>query len=452
MSDSPVPTGNIEPQKNIEITANGNYEVVPDDHYRGIAKVGINVFVDESGQYASGYTSGYTDGYASGTTDGYNSGYNEGEEAQKNKLSAVTITENGQYNRPDGYSAVTVNVSAPVMQNKNISATTNGTFSVTADQGYDGLNVVNVDVNVTGGSPYLITKEYNLPVSPTIKATDDFNKVEFGVIFGKYLSEDSDTFAEVCGLKFCVTSFSLWVEYDGQEIDLYYYIDSGTTYPITIDTYNDRVRVNGEYMDDGSRSTWSGQAKIGNSGMTMNLSYFNYYTSSGVDNTFVTDIVDSGISFSNKQLKPALEEKIVRTSATAFTISPSANVYGISGVTVYCDPPIVPSWKNYQDDTFKYVREDCTNDGTYMCHIIDFDLSKYGAVDIVNGEITGATYQNMYQISNGHWYGTPTYNNVTYWLECWVDNGKLYWFCPNAIISRLDAYETGSNRQGWYLP
>ena len=84
--------------------------------------------------YESGYTSGYTDGInaCSGSCegiweDGYDSGYTDGQESvdctdyylsgktdgiaeQKAKLSSTTITENGTYTRPDGFSAVTVDV------------------------------------------------------------------------------------------------------------------------------------------------------------------------------------------------------------------------------------------------------------------------------------------------------------------------------------------------------
>lgn len=78
------------------------------------------------GDYASGYTDGFEHGYESGSTDGFNKGYEsgstdgfqeghtsgvtDGENAQKAKLSAITITENGNYTRGDGYSAITVSV------------------------------------------------------------------------------------------------------------------------------------------------------------------------------------------------------------------------------------------------------------------------------------------------------------------------------------------------------
>lgn len=61
--------------------------------------------------YESGYTSGYTDGQESvDCTDYYLSGKTDGIAEQKAKLSSTTITENGTYTRPDGFSAVTVDV------------------------------------------------------------------------------------------------------------------------------------------------------------------------------------------------------------------------------------------------------------------------------------------------------------------------------------------------------
>lgn len=89
---------------------------------------------DVEDAYESGYTSGYTDGInaCSGSCegiweDGYDSGYTDGQESvdctdyylsgktdgiaeQKAKLSSTAITENGTYTRPDGFSAVTVDV------------------------------------------------------------------------------------------------------------------------------------------------------------------------------------------------------------------------------------------------------------------------------------------------------------------------------------------------------
>lgn len=60
--------------------------------------------------YESGSTSGYEEGYASGSTDGYNSGHTDGEAEQKAKLTSTSITENNIYTREDGWNYVTVNV------------------------------------------------------------------------------------------------------------------------------------------------------------------------------------------------------------------------------------------------------------------------------------------------------------------------------------------------------
>lgn len=87
-------------------------------HFRedGFSTVSVNVpqtgYTPEQMEeaYQSGYTSGSTDGYASGSTDGYNSGYTEGETAQKAKMVATAITQNGMYAREDGFLSVSVNV------------------------------------------------------------------------------------------------------------------------------------------------------------------------------------------------------------------------------------------------------------------------------------------------------------------------------------------------------
>ena len=78
----------------------------------------------------------------------YQSGYTSGETHQKALLSAITITQNGSYERENGYSAVTVNVAGQEPSLQTLSVTANGEYF--PEQGYDGFS--SVDVNVPTGS------------------------------------------------------------------------------------------------------------------------------------------------------------------------------------------------------------------------------------------------------------------------------------------------------------
>lgn len=65
----------------------------------------------------------------------------------------LEITENGQYDVEDYQMAdVDVPSSEPTLQSKDVTITENGTTTVTADTGYDGLSDVDVTVNVQGGT------------------------------------------------------------------------------------------------------------------------------------------------------------------------------------------------------------------------------------------------------------------------------------------------------------
>ena len=108
-------------------------------------------------------------------------------------------------------------------------------------------------------------------------------------------------------------------------------------------------------------------------------------------------------------------------------------------------------WFNYSDGNFTLVREDCTNDGDYLCHFgpeIEGSRSFKG-LQCANGEIdTTYTGWGMNHVGNGHMVGsTVDANGVTYWAHAWSEGGKLYWEL-NTPVMDLDAYGTGSNKEG----
>lgn len=146
--------------KTVEITENGEYSILPDGDFTALKEVIVNVDVRCSGScteeqlmeyYNSGYTDGYNDGLADCGSD-YEQGYTDGIAAQKAKLTSIYVNENGQYNKTNGYSAVTVDVpqtGATIHnQDKSIKFTSNTTTAITFDSGYTGLRNVNIIVDV----------------------------------------------------------------------------------------------------------------------------------------------------------------------------------------------------------------------------------------------------------------------------------------------------------------
>ena len=108
-------------EKNITVSKDVTV-VQPDSDYDGITKVTVNAT-----QY--------------GQTK-----YNDGAKAQKDKLTNLSVTSNGTYNRADGWNEINVNVPSQTLnlQEKNITLTKD-IETVTPSTGYDGLTKVSID-------------------------------------------------------------------------------------------------------------------------------------------------------------------------------------------------------------------------------------------------------------------------------------------------------------------
>lgn len=131
-------------ERSISINENGQVVVITTPGFTGMSKVNINVAVPQEG----GYKEGYDEGYSKGHQEGVNEGYADGVEAQKSKLQDITITENGTYDREDGYKHIVVDVPASAeAEGYTININENGTFTYTPQEGVV-WNSVTVIANV----------------------------------------------------------------------------------------------------------------------------------------------------------------------------------------------------------------------------------------------------------------------------------------------------------------
>lgn len=147
------PTTGLQPSKSENITENGNYIIKPDQGYKGIAEVKVDVNVKDF--------------------DSYNNGFNDGKEEQKSLLEQVTITENGTYSKEDGYNEITVEV--PDL---------NGSYDEGYQDGYDAgleFGTENAGAAVAETAQILettkigtYTTKYSKPEDITEQITGDF--------------------------------------------------------------------------------------------------------------------------------------------------------------------------------------------------------------------------------------------------------------------------------------
>ena len=200
------PTTSIQLRKEETFSESGQFTITPDNGYKGLSEVIVNVDTDEyyNRGYQEGDTAGFERGYQEGNTDGYNNGYNEGQnngfssgrQFQLDLLENITITENGTYTKEDGYKEILVDVP---------SRGDYGQLTITENGYYDN------QVLVRGGEPlgYLFRLNgggyiFEVPDHNTIKmeivyahyneAGEYFNGVKRGIIGNErfYIAEDAE--------------------------------------------------------------------------------------------------------------------------------------------------------------------------------------------------------------------------------------------------------------------
>ena len=186
-------------EKNITVSKDITV-VQPDGGYDVLTKVTVNA--TQYGQdkrnegYEDGYNTGNQIGYADGKTDGYVEGKVEGISEQKSKLTNLSVTTNGTYERTDGWNKIDVNVPSQTynLQQKNITITKD-IEEVFPDNGYDALTKVDIDATEFGNQKHLegynegydIGKVdgredvnlFDFEVTPSWEKKDENNRVRF---------------------------------------------------------------------------------------------------------------------------------------------------------------------------------------------------------------------------------------------------------------------------------
>ena len=136
-------------ERSVSINENGQVIVTTTPGFTGMSRVNINVAVPQEGGYKEGYDEGYSKGHQEGVTEGYA----DGVATQKSKLQDITITNNGTYDREDGYKHIVVDVPASAAaEGYTININENGTFTYTPQEGvvWNSITVI-ANVPTEGG-------------------------------------------------------------------------------------------------------------------------------------------------------------------------------------------------------------------------------------------------------------------------------------------------------------
>lgn len=150
-----------------------------------------------------------------------------------------------------------------------------------------------------------------------------------------------------------------------------------------------------------------------------------------------TDVIQDGL----RHLGGQTEGKVLMANNeyTVSWVNPSSNALSPSDELPQSTDYV---WETWDDNTFKVARETCTNSGDYLIHWNNSE--NYSGARIANGVITEMPYGGDWQIGADGKYHSGQWAGFT----CWTEDGKLYWEGVPSVISMLDAYDTGSDKEG----
>ena len=173
--------GNTQKAKLVDITITENGIYTREDGYKtvtveiegGISEEEVEAIRTES--FNEGYAAGESDGYS----DGYSEGLDDGAEDQKALLTTIKITENGIYEKEDGYKTVTVEVAGSGGGDTGKPKIYNG-FRFTGNNNYGSVNAFRqIDFSQYDWSSVYDTEYFFADFCRSLSANDGWVDADF---------------------------------------------------------------------------------------------------------------------------------------------------------------------------------------------------------------------------------------------------------------------------------